>query len=259
MRKGFLRLLSATVMGLFVLTVAGGFALCVSNPCYAAAKKAAKKTAKSGAKTIQKSGGGYGPRVKGLQLGTKMSLNDMLSWGSKNLSFPLTFNVNAGGNNQLTLDIAGKNGNATSFSFRETQGTFSRYRGKRMTLSTLFAVLEKEGFKMARLGDSKFYHVNIDGNLRVSKLYFTKTDFGVAPLTEDRQFIQQFINAYNIPRMDVDNTLTGYQGTRYFYQNFQQGWMVECRGTNGALGLLSNGLNTGITIMPIDGSTRGFN
>ena len=188
----------------------------------------------------EKYGGGYGPLVKDVQLGMKMSLSELIKWAEKNIGFPcyLTMMDN-NEQNQILIKFA----QAGSFTVEEATGSFNKHKGKKW--NELISSLEKEKFSEVRIGgrsqqyDREFTRLRVNGQKEINWLHFEKEDFGVPLLYPDRQFIQQFMNNYQIPEMAYRNFQESFFGlfesSHYYYSNMIEGWEIKFYPGDGAI------------------------
>lgn len=171
--------------------------------------------------------GGFGPRVKGLQLGQDMILLDMIIWRVKSLasvvewSFPLLINHDRSLNTQDKMIISfsgyGADWERLDYDITEAVGSFARCKEiyEDVSLDELLMTVEQSGMKTACVDDIIF----LNKDHRVYMLMFPDQVFGAENLT-DTEFIREIINAYGIPRMNKIDNFT------WSYRELSQGWEV---------------------------------
>lgn len=172
--------------------------------------------------------GGFGPKIKGIQLGTKLPLLELVAWG-----------VAQGRNMELYI-MTGSMGNRIDFTvegqqlkdfevFRRYNQPFVPYDKLTGKLGDILATLESaiaknpEKFSVRLYGWDKvdYYEIYLNAsNMRISDLKFWQRFFGAEQMTT-REFLQEFINAYHIPSMD------GERGG-WRHRNLSEGWELIC-------------------------------
>ena len=193
---------------------------------------------------------GFGPKIKGLQLGMRLntpSLAHLVDFALKTdfirVPFVLYINVNNEGTivNPLPdadfcgIKISLTNDKRLAFEVIFAKGawkTWLQSKGTKKELLGLLSAIEKRGFIDASIGHGNrmslapFSNFIIDwGSKRITRFAFEKRDFQANALT-DREFLQAFINAYHIPEMNPEQ---GYGSSVIWrYRNPSQGWEVKC-------------------------------
>lgn len=161
--------------------------------------------------------GGFGPKIKGLQLGQKMSLLDIVSWGVGQGKLPFTLWLN--GDSNLSIKFEGQGTDFKSFSVETAGGRYAELKNFSGTLGDLLSQIEKIGFK----GRGFFNNIWVNDDMRITRLFFEKSDFGAGTMTP-KEFAQAIINAYDIPGLD------GVGRDQWQHRNLSQGWQVEVNG-----------------------------
>ena len=178
--------------------------------------------------------GGFGPKVKGFQLGQKVSLGDLVAFIINNLD-----NVDASDRvcrirsqiiGQINIRL-GKNG----FFAISNYGNLKKEDLENHNLSECISKLEELSASDTKL-EVNFAFEYLPGSvtfelsrpsMRLSKIALEKSLFGASELTH-KEFLQEFINAYNIP------TMKAVDSDRWRYRNPSQGYQVEYNGYRGA-------------------------
>ena len=166
---------------------------------------------------------GFGPRIKGLQLGMPMTLTEMVAAGLEVWPGD-TFNLyihDIGQKGNLGLQFT-KDGNQLKgweindiLTFdRAAQREFSKYE----TLEELFEAVSKEGFSGVSCNGGSFYFY-INSKSRVNRITLFNRVFNAQDMSH-REFAQALLNAYNLPSLEGGrNVYTG--------KNLNEGWQVE--------------------------------
>ena len=163
--------------------------------------------------------GGFGPKIKGLQLGQKMSLLEIVSWGVTQGKLPFTLSFNENENNEVAIKFEGQGSDFKSFSLEKAEGRYAKLKNFSGTLGDLLAEIEKIGF-----GKRKFFRITLNDDMRIRELLFAQSDFGAEQMTI-QEFAQAFMNAYAIPRLDAVGS------NEWRYRNLSQGWQVSINGS----------------------------
>ncbi|MBR1658301.1 MAG: hypothetical protein IJ697_07530 [Synergistaceae bacterium] len=161
--------------------------------------------------------GGFGPKIKGLQLGQKMSLPEIVSWGVAQGKLPFTLRLNRKEGNKLSIKFEGQGKDFKSFSVEQAEGRYAELKNFSGTLEDLLAAIEKIGFS-----EKTFFgraDIALDDDMRIKALNFSAKDFGVEGMTP-KEFAQALINAYGIPSLD------GVGRNKWQHRNLSQGWQV---------------------------------
>lgn len=180
----------------------------------------------------------FGPKINGLQLGMKMpTLAHMVDFAMKADFIVKPIGLFLGdyfSKNFLQIDISLTKDNQLRFERIESTGIYrdtSAHEGGKKELRQLLSNLEKLGFSKASIaGEGGRNHwgwtiFTVDGvSRRITRLRFPRKVFKANALT-DREFVQEFINAYNIPTMNPYSTALG---TEWIYRNPSLGWEVTC-------------------------------
>ena len=148
---------------------------------------------------------GFGPKIKGLQLGHKMSLMEVVQWGINQGELPFDLEINDEDyfHHSITIRFDGQGKDLKSFKVI-AGGRYAEVKKFSGKLKDLLSEIEKLGFKTAWLSEiqrsrSSITPIYLNGDMRISKMTFRKTDFGTG--MTDKEFIQNFGDAYHI-RMD---------------------------------------------------------
>lgn len=170
---------------------------------------------------------GFGPKIKGLQLGHKMSLLEIVSWGVTQGRLPFTIALNREEGNNLSLKFEGKGTDFKSFSVEKAEGRYAELNKFSGTLGDLLLKIEKLGFNARYF----FNTIELNDNMRIRKLNFQAKDFGAERMTWD-EFAQAFVNAYDVPG------LNGVGQNKWQHRNLSQGWQVKVGAWPGVLGVV---------------------
>lgn len=178
--------------------------------------------------------GGFGPKIKGLQLGQKMSLWDIVVWRANFKGLPFILELKADPS-VIDIKISDK-----GYEITNATEKFSEFQTQSLSLGDLLSKLEETGDLQVYTGNEGIndnlisYHSYNDGRMlfdkndksrRIRRLAFTVRDFGAGSLT-DEEFLQMFINAYpDIPSMSVKRDIEG--NTSAEYRNLSKGWQVS--------------------------------
>ena len=163
--------------------------------------------------------GGFGPKIKGLQLGQKMSLLEIVSWGVTQGKLPFTMTLSEG-EDDVSIWFEGQGSDFKSFALKEANGRYAKLNNFPGTLGDLLAEIEKIGFKSREFFN---FVIILNDDMRIKRLLFSAEDFGAEQMTP-QEFAQAFINAYGIP------SLNGIGQNYWQYRNLSQGWKVDIGG-----------------------------
>ena len=95
--------------------------------------------------------GGFGPKIKGLQLGQKMSLMDLIAWRIQFKGFPFVllirtpYGINEVKENYIFIEFMGNGINLESFEIKKATGDFYNFQEREWELGDLLSALEKTG------------------------------------------------------------------------------------------------------------------
>ena len=194
--------------------------------------------------------GGFGPKIKGLQLGQKMSLLDIVVWrmNFKGLPFTLTLKGLKGVNESsyISVKFEGEGVELKNFEITKAGGVFKDFQNQTWKLGDLLSKIEESGsFTVDTLNQDLYgegligyyfpsAHLRIvfdehDKDRRIRRLQFFVSDFGADSLT-DEEFIQMFVNAYaDVPSMSTERKWNNGRSkwvTSGKYRNPSKGWQV---------------------------------
>ncbi|MBQ7544735.1 MAG: hypothetical protein IJT02_07305 [Synergistaceae bacterium] len=173
--------------------------------------------------------GGFGPKIKGLQLGQKMSLLDIVSWGVAQGKLPFTLWLNREFMNNLAIKFEGQGTDFKSFSVDRAEGRYAGLKNFSGKLGDLLSEVDKLGFKKRTFFDDRVLgiyfdgRIHVDDDMRVTRLWFSMSDFGAGEMLP-QEFAQAIINAYGIPGLESVGR------NEWRYRNFSQGWQVTVDG-----------------------------
>ena len=159
--------------------------------------------------------GGFGPKIKGLQLGQKMSLLEIVSWGVTQGVLPFTLRFDK----EVAIKFEGQGSDFKSFSIEKAEGRYAKLKNFSGTLWGICAEIEKIGFDEREF----FRRITLNDDMRIIRLSFIRSDFGAQQMTS-QEFAQAFMNAYAIPRLDA------IEKNIWQYRDLSQGWQVYVGG-----------------------------
>ena len=185
--------------------------------------------------------GGFGPKIKGLQLGQKMSLWDIVAWRANFKGLPFILELKSE-NDPSVIDIK-----ISDKGYEITNATekFSEFQTQSLSLGDLLSKLEETGdlkvntlveikagreeseglISYSNYSRGRMFFDEHDKDRRIVQLLFFVSDFGASSLT-DEEFLQMFINAYpDIPSMSVKRDREGRTSAEY--RNPSKGWLVS--------------------------------
>ena len=173
--------------------------------------------------------GGFGPKIKGLQLGTKMSLMELVEAGARLEKLPIELIVAQRDNDtfmSIDINITGKGKDITGFRLKRASGVFKPLEKKKFQkLEDLLSEIKKLGGETRLRGEHGFYNmIALNRDMRVTNLNFSKADFGAGALKND-EFVQELAKAYSIPNMEKDQ-----EKGLWSYRDLSGGWEVVCGG-----------------------------
>ena len=159
--------------------------------------------------------GGFGPKIKGLQLGQKMSLLEIVSWGVTQGYLPFTLSFSEESHNEVAIKFEGQGSDFKSFSLEKAEGRYAKLKNFSGTLGDLLAEIEKIGFDKR-----EFFRISLNDDMRIRRFTFYPSNFGAEQMTI-QEFAQAFMNAYAIPRLDAIGR------NSWQYRDLSQGWQVS--------------------------------
>ncbi len=175
--------------------------------------------------------GGFGPKIKGLQLGQKMSLMEIVSWGAAHRWTPpiLWFidEVEFRSSKSILCTVYCERqiaGQSKDFSVKTANGPYATLENFSGTLEDLLSEIEKLDFKgvillggyLGIMGELRLAH----DDMRIKYMSFSKYNFGAEAMTP-KEFAQAFVNAYNIPGLESVGK------NKWQHRNLSQGWQVN--------------------------------
>jgi len=160
--------------------------------------------------------GGFGPKIKGLQLGQKFWGLDAVSWMLRNSKLPFTLSFSTNNSRLIDIEFSGKS--ADDFSFKILQEISENpLKPKNLGLDELMAVIDDEGFIV--VDRNRWPFITLDANNRITNIWLSKADFEAEAMTS-KEFVQAVVDAYNIPSVK-NNGKNQWQHT-----NVSQGWQI---------------------------------
>ena len=165
---------------------------------------------------------GFGPKIKGLQLGMrKEALLNYVLWGINNVSLPFTLHM--GGKNsridiKFTGEVIGQELKDFNFEITNCSGSYEGF--KNLSLDDLMTKIEEVDpvKEIYCNGISMIIYFNNMG--RISHLYFTASIFGANSMTP-REFAEAIVAAYGIPGMD------SVAKDCWRHRELSQGWQID--------------------------------
>lgn len=190
--------------------------------------------------------GGYGPKVKGLRLGQKMTAKDIFMWRKKESgtpSFGLTFAdqyFQRGDHGTPNYIEVGFNTDKDTAYSNSCAGWYLELSRKEWKINEMLSEIDKIGIRQFRVGYADIV-VSLSKDGIITKMDFYKSAFSDNSLdVTNEDFAGMFMNAYKIPNLEqIDKN-------KWQYKNFSEGWQVTIdRGTAvvEALSLSSSSFN----------------
>lgn len=176
---------------------------------------------------------GFGPILKGVQLGNKMSLSDLVVWGIVYWNnWPFTITPHKDDTNEISIEFYGKDQKLESFSILKAEGRYAALKNHTWKLLDLLKEIEKIGFSNRgyfRFLDDMLSRITLDDNMRVIGIWFISLDFaGVLRMT-GREFVEkyrgQLIEAYNIS--DPEPISGDEDHAEWKYSDTSEGWKIN--------------------------------
>ncbi|MDR2179299.1 MAG: hypothetical protein LBP21_03230 [Synergistaceae bacterium] len=158
--------------------------------------------------------GGFGPKMKGLQLGMPMTWVEAVAWGSQ-YRFPVRIFFFQGPRIVFAIDITGEEGKVTGWKI--VDGTLqAEFENKQeLTLGELFEELKRKGVDSANIGGITVR------NDRVAFFELLKGKHFDAESMPLADFVQALVDTYKLGTVS-GNARNGYDG-----QNASEGWAVQ--------------------------------
>ena len=165
---------------------------------------------------------GYGPRIKGAQLGAKMSINDLVMFLINLDKLPFTIVIK----NDVTIKFNGNGHNLTSFKITNTSR--SELKNNEGILEELLTELEDIGVENTSIYLGNDYRtsrkpsdiISFDTEGRVASLKLYKSDF-VASSVSSENFLRAFTSTYNIPYDE------NFRRHFWQYENSSECWQIR--------------------------------
>ncbi|MCR4817870.1 MAG: hypothetical protein K5841_02800 [Fretibacterium sp.] len=175
---------------------------------------------------------GFGPKIKGVQLGMKMTLLDMVVWGASLENWPLYLKVFEDGNkSRCFINFTGEGHELKGFEVTEVEGKYAPIKNKQGKLGDILAEIEKLGPEAAamalKLDFNNINNIILNKDMRVRWMHFTQSDFGAEQMTP-KEFALAIMDAYHIPGMDGER-----DGWRH--RNLSDGWEIFCNKYDGSI------------------------
>ena len=178
--------------------------------------------------------GGFGPRIAGTRLGSKMSLRDIVKWRVNLRGLPFTLEINSEripgrkpsevGNISILLN--GRDKDFTGFRITNAGKDFYRLRNESMKLPDLLAEIEKIGVETITLraanGRVKEDCISFTEDLRVSAVRVRRSDLGAGQMPHE-DFVREFTKTYGLPEMRR-------RGNAWSFRNSSEGWQITYYG-----------------------------
>ena len=153
--------------------------------------------------------GGFGPKFKGLQLGQRISLSDLVKWrmklvsGRESWEFAVSVFKPAAllERKGLVVRIYGNGKNLDNFKIAYAGEDFASFKNQEWTLDGLLSKIERNGFSHVSVGDVNRSLVTLGGNGRITKLLFEGQDFGDGTRKQDfltKEFLLKFMEECGI-------------------------------------------------------------
>ena len=157
---------------------------------------------------------GLGPKVKGIQLGEKMYLNDLVECLVKLKKLPFVLDINhtrrfrelSDSFNSITIEFNGIGDEMTDFQITKATGEFVKFYDENdLTLDEILSEIENVGvyYSDVYVGRKNLQSfpdkiIEFDENRRVVSFRLHKTDF-VSKNVKSEDFLRDFTKSYNIP------------------------------------------------------------
>ena len=179
---------------------------------------------------------GFGPRIKGAQLGVKMSLNELVTFLIDLERLPFTLDINDSKQikannrpsklNSISIAINGTGKEFKDFRVISATNDFAIYRKMKLTLEELLNEIENAGVISSNVFTGSGYvkryaddTLTFDEDRRINSIRFYKKDFGATAIDGDI-FLSEFTKIYNIP-------YRGIIGRTWHYKNEAEGWQIN--------------------------------
>ena len=146
----------------------------------------------------------------------------------------LTGNYVYGSDNRIIISFTGneKGDELKEFKIEEAKGKFASFQNKIGTLDDILLMIEETKGEVGEVAYSNNNALNIvilDKNMRVRCINLVKgAHFGAGEMS-DREFLQEFVNAYHIPNIKPgreENLFTRGYHNEWSYRDLSQGWGV---------------------------------
>lgn len=175
--------------------------------------------------------GGFGPVIKGIQLGSRVSLLELVALGIDFQTWPFKLNIFESDKSYLRINFEGNGRELKSFEIKESKGSFSFYENQSWKLGDLLGEVEKRGGILAVNLETRGLLImlcDLTPEGRIKRCRMGASMFRAGALTV-KEFIQMFIEAYNIPEVTRDPN-KHYQSWQY--RNLSEGWEIEMAAFN---------------------------
>ena len=172
--------------------------------------------------------GGFGPMIKGLQLGISMTLIEMTLAGCEALPGPIFSmwinNIGQKENHSLGLKFT-KDGNQLK-GWEITAGEAKEEYSKHGNLEELLEAVDEARFAGAvcEVGSDNVFIINEKN--RVAGICLDKSAFDARPMSH-KEFAQALVNAYRLPTLEWELNPHNNQLANYVGNNLEEGWRVE--------------------------------
>lgn len=175
---------------------------------------------------------GVGPKIKGVQLGMRVSVSFLAEWliNLERLPFALSINSNVLSTGSITINFNGRGKELQGFKITEAHKAFSGFEKMEWKLDDLLHAIDKEGVQDAIVFLGRYTEyikkpsdiITFTRGMRINSFRLYKKDFG-AEYMSNAEFVHNIIESYHIPssgeikfgKWNYKNTSEGWQLTYY--------------------------------------------
>ena len=171
---------------------------------------------------------GFGPKIKGLQLGMKKSLQDYVSWGINNKGLPFYLEITGSNGYALiyfTGEVTAQRLKNFSFKVPKITGLYSELKNQSLALEDFLnslekiSPIEKLAYKLSERQEKFPTELSFNENGRINAICLNKSIFGADSLTVSK-FVEAIVTAYNIPSINNINRVL------WWYKEPSEGWEI---------------------------------
>lgn len=166
--------------------------------------------------------GGFGPKIKGFQLGAKPpALKDLFTLLAGDvLENSFTLVVANRENGRMRIEFSLEGGKLKTWEITEAEGTFLQYKDKKLKLGEFLDEIQK-GLAGASFSSNRrsIISFSVNNDDRINSFEMDQLVFKPGNLS-NQEFLQAFINAYGIPKL----TPSSQSSKNLEYRNLSEGW-----------------------------------